>query len=174
MRRAGPRARGAARARAVARPSRARAAARRLHPGARRGAASPPRRAARRPGRRRARRVPRATLESGSASSPASRRLDSVASSGKGTGGETGALREGAIGLPGVLLQSTTHLAPAVTLLLSLQFLVLFAGAAVPLALVASFAIALMLALSAAELAERVPSARGCSADTTPPPRPRA
>src|SRR2546421_4112733 len=174
MRRAGPRARGAARARAVACPSRARAAVRRLHPGARRGAASLPRRAARRPGRRRARRVPRATRGSGSASSPASRRLDSVASSGKGTGGELGALREGAIGLPGVLLQSTTHLAPAVTLLLSLQFLVLFAGAAVPLALVLSFGIALMLALSAAELAKRFPSAGGYYAYTSRSLGPRA
>ena len=95
-------------------------------------------------------------------------------SSGKGTAGPAGALREGAIGLPGVLLQSTTHLAPAVTLLLSLQFLVLFAGAAVPLALVLSFGIALMLALSAAELAKRFPSAGGYYAYTSRTLGPRA
>jgi amino acid transporter len=97
-----------------------------------------------------------------------------VASSGKRTKVGARSLREGAIGLPGVLLQSTTHLAPAVTLLLSLQFLVLFAGAAVPLALVASFAIALMLALSAAELAKRFPSAGGYYAYTTRTLGPRA
>jgi amino acid transporter len=97
-----------------------------------------------------------------------------VASPGKGTEARAGSLREGAIGLPGVLLQSTTHLAPAVTLLLSLQFLVLFAGAAVPLALVVSFAIALMLALSAAELARRFPSAGGYYAYTSRTLGPRA
>jgi amino acid transporter len=97
-----------------------------------------------------------------------------VASPRKGTGGVPEALREGAIGLPGVLLQSTTHLAPAVTLLLSLQFLVLFAGAAVPLALLLSFGIALMLALSAAELAKRFPSAGGYYAYTSRTLGPRA
>jgi amino acid transporter len=76
--------------------------------------------------------------------------------------------------VPGVLLQSTTHLAPAVTLLLSLQFLVLYAGAAVPLALLLSFGIALMLALSAAELAKRFPSAGGYYAYTTRTIGPRA
>ena len=50
----------------------------------------------------------------------------------------------------------------------------LFAGAAVPLALVLSFGIALMLALSAAELAKRFPSAGGYYAYTSRTLGPRA
>ena len=97
-----------------------------------------------------------------------------MASPEKRTGAGAVRLRRGAIGAPGVLLQSTTHLAPAVTLLLSLQFLVLYAGGAVPLVLVLSFGIALMLALSAAELARRFPSAGGYYAYTSRTLGPRA
>jgi amino acid transporter len=71
------------------------------------------------------------------------------------------ALRRDAVGLPGVLVQSFTHLAPAVSVLFSLPFIARLAGVRAPLAYLISFAIALMLGLAVAELAGALPSAGG-------------
>jgi amino acid transporter len=76
-------------------------------------------------------------------------------------GGTERPLRPSALRLPGVLMQSLTHLAPTVSLLFSLPFIVAFAGVAAPLAFLIAFAIALMLGASLSKLAAHYPSAGG-------------
>ena len=70
-------------------------------------------------------------------------------------------LREGAVGLPGVLMQGIATIAPAFAILASFVFIVGFAGLVTPWAYVFGGALLAMQALSAAQLAKVFPSAGG-------------
>jgi amino acid transporter len=70
-------------------------------------------------------------------------------------------LERNAIGLPEVLFQSITHMAPAVAVALSIGFATTFAGANTPLAVVLALVAALLTAISIGELARHLPSAGG-------------
>lgn len=65
------------------------------------------------------------------------------------------------LGLPGVLMQSMGTIAPAVGMILGLQFVVGYAGAATPLALVIAVCLMLTAAVPLSDLARRMPSAGG-------------
>lgn len=67
----------------------------------------------------------------------------------------------GALRLPGVLMQGITTVAPAIGVLLTLQFITGFAGEAAPLAYLLTFVLVLGLAIVAAQLAKHLPSAGG-------------
>ena len=70
-------------------------------------------------------------------------------------------LRHGALKFPSVLVQGVTHIAPAVGLVLSLQYITLNAGAAAPLAFAVAFCVVLTLGISLTQLAKNHPSAGG-------------
>ncbi len=70
-------------------------------------------------------------------------------------------LRSGAIGLGSVLMHGVTHIAPAVGLVLSIQFITANAGVAAPLAFGTAFLIVLTLGVSLTQLAKHLPSAGG-------------
>jgi amino acid transporter len=70
-------------------------------------------------------------------------------------------LERDAIGLPEVLFQSITHMAPAVATALSIGAATLFAGGITPLAVVLALVAALFTAYSMSELAKHLPSAGG-------------
>ncbi len=70
-------------------------------------------------------------------------------------------LERDAIGLPGVLFQSITHMAPAVATALSIGFASTLAGAITPLAVVFALIAALFTAYSIGQLAAYLPSAGG-------------
>jgi amino acid transporter len=70
-------------------------------------------------------------------------------------------LREGAIGLPGVLMQGVATIAPAFAILASYVFITTFAGIVTPWAYLFGGAILALQALSAAQLAKVFPSAGG-------------
>ena len=70
-------------------------------------------------------------------------------------------LRHGALNFPSVLIQGVTHIAPAVGLVLSLQYITLNAGAAAPLAFAVAFCVVLTLGISLTQLARNHPSAGG-------------
>jgi len=70
-------------------------------------------------------------------------------------------LREGAVGLPGVLMQGIATIAPAFAILASFVFIVGFAGIVTPWAYVFGGALLALQALSAAQLAKVFPSAGG-------------
>jgi len=70
-------------------------------------------------------------------------------------------LKEGAVGLPGILMQAITHIGPALGVVASLQFTVALAGAAAPLAFVAAFIVVLPLGISITQLAKNFPAAGG-------------
>jgi amino acid transporter len=70
-------------------------------------------------------------------------------------------LRAGSLRFPSVLIQGVTHIAPAVGLVLSIQYIVTLAGAAAPLAFLVAFLIILMLGISLTQLARHHPSAGG-------------
>ncbi len=70
-------------------------------------------------------------------------------------------LARNAIGLPGVLFQSITHMAPAVATALSIGAATGFAGGITPLALVFAMIAVLFTAFSMAQLARHLPSAGG-------------
>jgi amino acid transporter len=70
-------------------------------------------------------------------------------------------LREGAVGLPGVLMQGIATIAPAFAILASFVFIVGFAGLVTPWAYVFGGALLAVQALSAAQLAKVFPSAGG-------------
>jgi amino acid transporter len=70
-------------------------------------------------------------------------------------------LRAGSIGLPHVLFQSVTHMAPAVSLAFVFFVAVSFAGPALPLALVLAVTAVLCVASSVGQLAREMPSAGG-------------
>jgi amino acid transporter len=70
-------------------------------------------------------------------------------------------LREGAVGLPGVLMQGVATIAPAFAILASFVFIVGFAGVATPWAYLFGGTLLAMQALSSAQLAKVFPSAGG-------------
>ena len=70
-------------------------------------------------------------------------------------------LRAGALGLPSVIMQAVTHIAPGTGVILTLQLITKHAGQAVPLAFAIGFVIMLALGMSLAELAKHIPSAGG-------------
>src|SRR4051794_10843373 len=70
-------------------------------------------------------------------------------------------LREHSIGLPGVLFQSITHMAPAAAVAYSIYISVPHAGAALPLAVLVALAACLLAASSIGQLAKELPSAGG-------------
>ena len=70
-------------------------------------------------------------------------------------------LREGSLSFSSILVQGVTHIAPAVGLVLSIQYIVQLAGAAAPMAFFVAFLIILMLGISLTQLARHHPSAGG-------------
>ena len=77
------------------------------------------------------------------------------------TTGEAGSLERDAIGLPEVLFQSITHMAPGVATALSIGAATSFAGGITPLAVLFAMIAVLFTAFSMAELARHLPSAGG-------------
>lgn len=70
-------------------------------------------------------------------------------------------LKHGALGLPSVIMQGVTHIAPALAILFSLQFCVQEAGVTAPLTYLAAFLIVMVLAVVLTQLARQFPSAGG-------------
>jgi amino acid transporter len=70
-------------------------------------------------------------------------------------------LRANALSFPSVLMQSITHIAPAVGLVFVLQFITTMAGIAAPLAFALAFLIVLAIAICLVQLALHLPSAGG-------------
>jgi amino acid transporter len=79
-----------------------------------------------------------------------------VAQSTRGTELEARALK-----LPEVLMQGVTHIAPAVGMVLTIQFITSLAGITSPLAYLLAFLITLTLGISLTQLAKHLPSAGG-------------
>jgi amino acid transporter len=79
-----------------------------------------------------------------------------VAQSTRGTELEAKALK-----LPEVLMQGVTHIAPAVGMVLTIQFITSLAGVTSPLAYLLAFLITLTLGISLTQLAKHLPSAGG-------------
>ncbi len=75
-------------------------------------------------------------------------------------GGES-TLRSDAIGLPGVLFQSITAMAPAAATATALSPAILFAGASLPLAVLLATIACAFIASSIGQLAIHIPSAGG-------------
>lgn len=76
-------------------------------------------------------------------------------------GSSEATLKEGALGLPGVLMQGITHIAPAVGIITAIQFTASLAGITSPLAFLLAFVIILLLGASLVQLARHLPSAGG-------------
>ena len=76
-------------------------------------------------------------------------------------GGTAPSLERDAIGLPEVLFQSITHMAPAVATALSIGAATSFAGGITPLAVLFAMIAVLFTAFAMAELAKHLPSAGG-------------
>lgn len=74
---------------------------------------------------------------------------------------EPGQLRANTIGLPGVLFQSITTMAPASAVSFSLGAAIPFTGSALPLAVVIALIVCCFIALSIGSLAKHLPSAGG-------------
>src|SRR5258708_13265218 len=70
-------------------------------------------------------------------------------------------LRANAIGLPGVLFQSITTMAPASAVAFSLGAAIPFAGGALPLAVLIALVVCTLIALNIGALARYLPSAGG-------------
>src|SRR5687768_18378681 len=70
-------------------------------------------------------------------------------------------LERNAIGLPEVLFQSITHMAPAVATALSIGFAANFAGLLTPLAVLFAMVACLFTAYSIGQLGKHLPSAGG-------------
>ena len=70
-------------------------------------------------------------------------------------------LREHSIGLPEVLFQSITHMAPAAAVAFSILVSIGFAGQALPLAVLLAMIACLLVANSIGQLAKHMPSAGG-------------
>jgi amino acid transporter len=70
-------------------------------------------------------------------------------------------LREGSIGLPQVLFQSVTHMAPAAAVAFSILASVFWAGQALPLAVLFALIACALVANSIGQLAKHMPSAGG-------------
>src|SRR5215204_2524264 len=76
-------------------------------------------------------------------------------------------LREHSIGLPQVLFQSITHMAPGAAIAFSILVSVQFAGPALPLAVLAALVACLLVAIAIGQLAKEIPSAGGLYAYVT-------
>jgi amino acid transporter len=74
---------------------------------------------------------------------------------------EQATLRRNAIGLPGVLFQSITTMAPASAVAFSLGAAILFTGGALPLAVLIALIVCSLIALNIGALARYLPSAGG-------------
>ena len=70
-------------------------------------------------------------------------------------------LRSNAIGLPGVLFQSITTMAPAGAVAFSLGAAIPFTGGALPLAVVFALIVCVLVALNIGSMARKLPSAGG-------------
>jgi amino acid transporter len=70
-------------------------------------------------------------------------------------------LSRNAIGLPAVVMQAMTHIAPAAGAIVTIQFIATLVGLTTPLAFLIAFLICLMLAASLTQLAKHLPSAGG-------------
>ncbi len=70
-------------------------------------------------------------------------------------------LREQSIGLPQVLFQSITHMAPGAAIAFSILFSIQFAGPALPLSVLLALIACLLVASSIGQLAKQLPSAGG-------------
>jgi amino acid transporter len=95
---------------------------------------------------------------------PEGNRRERIVATNTGRTGPTGIgtdLREGAVGLPGVLMQGIATIAPAFAILASFVFIVGFAGIVTPWAYVFGGSLLALQALSAAQLAKVFPSAGG-------------
>src|SRR5215213_10406016 len=77
------------------------------------------------------------------------------------TEGPNGLLRRGALGLPAAVMQGVSHIAPAVGMVLTLQFITSLAGVTAPLAYALAFVIVLTLGVVLTQLAKHLPSAGG-------------
>ncbi|HEY6542409.1 MAG TPA: hypothetical protein VIZ18_15805, partial [Ktedonobacteraceae bacterium] len=71
------------------------------------------------------------------------------------------ALRSNAIGLPGVLFQSVTTMAPAGAVAFSLGAAIPFTGGALPLAVAVALVACVLIALNIGSMAKHLPSAGG-------------
>ena len=78
----------------------------------------------------------------------------------------SGELERNAIGLPEVLFQSITHMAPAAAVAYSIIFATTYAGGATPLAVVIALVACLFVAVSIGQLAQHLPSAGGSTPTT--------
>jgi amino acid transporter len=76
-------------------------------------------------------------------------------------------LRENSIGLPQVLFQSITHMAPGAAIAFSILFSVQFAGPALPISVLLALIACILVASSIGQLAKKVPSAGGLYAYVT-------
>lgn len=74
---------------------------------------------------------------------------------------QAGQLERDAIGLPEVLFQSITHMAPAAAVAYSIIFATTYAGGATPLAVAIALIACLFVAVSIGQLARHLPSAGG-------------
>src|SRR5436190_5108854 len=83
----------------------------------------------------------------------------SIESSSSSPGQST--LRPNAIGLPGVLFQSITTMAPASAVAFSLGAAVPYAGGALPLAVLIALVVCSLIAINIGSLAKYLPSAGG-------------
>src|SRR6202045_2881319 len=83
----------------------------------------------------------------------------SIESSSSSPGQST--LRPNAIGLPGVLFQSVTTMAPAGAVAFSLGAAIPFTGGALPLAVVFALVVCGLVALNIGSMARKLPSAGG-------------
>lgn len=70
-------------------------------------------------------------------------------------------LRAGALKLPSILMQGITHIAPAIGLIFSIQFVTSLAGVTTPLAFAIAFVIILTQGVSMNQLARHLPCAGG-------------
>lgn len=75
--------------------------------------------------------------------------------------GEPAELQRNAVGLPGVLMQALTDVAPAIAVLFTVQFTASQAGLSMPAAYVGAFVVAIPIALVLCPLARKLPSAGG-------------
>src|SRR5215472_14239660 len=90
------------------------------------------------------------------------RRSDCMATeSDSSSSAEQATLRRNAIGLPGVLFQSITTMAPASAVAFSLGAAIPFAGGALPLAVLIALVVCALIALNIGALARYLPSAGG-------------
>src|SRR5436305_15218124 len=76
-------------------------------------------------------------------------------------------LREHSIGLPQVLFQSITHMAPGAAIAFSILVSVGFAGPALPLSVLFALIACVLVASSIGQLAKQIPSAGGLYAYVT-------